>query len=83
MMVSKMGAEKIANPEPQRDTAIRAFFSFRDLAMRWRCSRASVYSYIRGYPVIDFARIPGRKGHKLVSYEVVRQIEQERSRVVR
>jgi hypothetical protein len=30
--------------------------------------------------VIDFAPRPGRKGHKLVSAEVVRQIENRRAR---
>lgn len=41
----------------------QAFFSISDLAVRWRVSRSAVYGYLRGYPVIDFAPAPGRKGH--------------------
>lgn len=59
------------------------FYSLADLANRWRVSRSAVYVYLRGYPVLDFAPAPGRKGHKLVSAAVVRQIEQERERVMR
>lgn len=59
------------------------FFSISDLAARWRVSRPAVYGYLRGHPVIDFAPAPGRRGHKIVSAEVVRQIERERERVMR
>jgi hypothetical protein len=59
------------------------FFSIADLAARWRVSRSAVYGYLRGYQVVDFAPAPGRKGHKLVSAETVRQIERERVRVMR
>jgi len=65
------------------DSTVQEFFSFRDLANRWRVSRSAVYVFLRGYPVIDFAPAPGRKGHKLVSAETVRQIERERQRVMR
>jgi hypothetical protein len=56
------------------------FFTIADLASRWRCSRASVYNVLRGELVVDFAPRPGRKGRKLVSAEVVRQIENRRAR---
>ena len=59
------------------------FYSVADLAARWRVSRSAVYGYLRGYEVIDFAPAPGRKGHKLVSAETVRQIEREHIRVLR
>lgn len=62
---------------------VQEFFSIRDLAARWRVSRPAVYGYLRGWPVIDFAPAPGRKGHKLVAAETVRQIERERVRVMR
>lgn len=65
------------------DVSVQEFFSIPDLAARWRVSRSAVYGYLRGYPVIDFAPAPGRKGHKLVSAEVVLQIERERMRVMR
>lgn len=60
-----------------------AFYSIADLARRWRVSRSAVYAYLRGYPVIDFAPAPGRKGHKLVTAETVAKIESERLRVMR
>lgn len=59
------------------------FYSIADLAVRWRVSRAAVYVYLRGYDVLDFAQTPGRKGHKVVSAEVVCQIERERMRRMR
>ena len=59
------------------------FFSLPQLAARWCVSRSAVYGYLLGYPVIDFAPAPGRRGHKIVSVEVVRQIERERERVMR
>jgi hypothetical protein len=57
-----------------------ALFSIPDLAQRWRCSRATVYNMLRGEEVIDFAPAPGRKGHKLITLEVVRRIETRRVR---
>ena len=60
----------------------RPFFSIRDLAERWRCSRGSVYNQIRGEKVLDFAT-NGRKGHKLVPFDVVLKIERSHMRVLR
>ena len=57
-----------------------ALFSIPDLAERWRCSRATVYNLLRGEEVVDFAPAPGRKGHKLVTAETVRRIEERRVR---
>lgn len=71
-------AEEIIRPVPD----MRPFFSIRDLAERWRCSRGSVYNQIRGEKVVDFAA-NGRKGHKLVPLEVVLKIERSRMRVLR
>jgi hypothetical protein len=62
---------------------LRSFYSIGELAVRWRVSRSAVYVYLRGYPVIDFAPSPGRRGHKIVSAEVVRSIERERERTMR
>jgi hypothetical protein len=58
------------------------YFSIADLAARWRCSRGTVYNFIRGEKVLDFAA-PGHRGKKLVPYEVVERIEQERMRCFR
>jgi hypothetical protein len=52
------------------------FFSIRELAQRWRCSRGSVYNRLRGAgaKVVDFA-VAGKRGSKLVPSSVVREIE--------
>ncbi len=60
--------------------AAQPFYTIADLAVRWRCSRATVYNILRGELVVDFAPRPGRKGRKLVSAELVKQIEHRRSR---
>lgn len=66
-----------------------AYFSISDLAARWRCSRGSVYTYLRGQKVLDFAPRgrtqtgQPRRGHKLVSAETVRKIESEKTRISR
>jgi hypothetical protein len=70
--------EEITRPVPD----VRPFFSIRDLAERWRCSRGSVYSRIRGEMVVDFAA-KGKKGHKLVPLAVVLKIERTCMRVLR
>jgi hypothetical protein len=62
---------------------VRPFFSIRDLAERWRCSRASVYSLIRGERVLDFATNGHKKGHKVVPLDVVLKIERAHLRVLR
>ena len=77
--VSRQGSEALLNTakcEPQ-------FLTIAELADRWRCSRAKVYSLLRGYDVVDFAPSPGRRGRKLVSAETVRRIEQEHVRRMR
>jgi hypothetical protein len=52
------------------------FLSITELAMRWRCSRGSVYNWLRtaGAKVIDFAA-RGKRGRKAVPLAVVIQIE--------
>ena len=68
-----------AKPAPTGvSRAEQPFYTIADLAVRWRCSRASVYSTLRGELVV--ALRPGRKGRKLVSADVVRQIENRRTR---
>jgi hypothetical protein len=67
---------------PASATIDPPFFSIPELAMRWRMSRASVYNALRGHRVLDFAA-PGRRGHKLVPAETVRQIESKRLKVFR
>lgn len=73
--------EERAGVEPE-SAPILPYYSIADLAERWRCSRGTVYNMIRGEKVLDFA-VPGHKGKKLVSAEVVRRIELENMRVLR
>lgn len=58
------------------------FFSIPELAVRWRCSRGTVYNLIRGERVLDFAT-PGHRGKKLVPAAVVSRIEESSMRVFR
>jgi hypothetical protein len=78
-----LGGGKPAASEVSTNKGGQEFFSLTELAARWRVSRSAVYVYLRGYSVLDFAPAPGRRGHKLVSANVVRQIERERMRVMR
>jgi hypothetical protein len=57
------------------------YFSIRQIADRWQCSRGTVYNRLRaaGAQVLDFA-VPGRKGKKVVSAKVLFQIESKRTR---
>ena len=66
--------------EQNRITAPRSFFTNFELSERWRCSRGSVYNYLRdaSAAVVDFAP-KGRKGKKLVPLEVVERIERQRT----
>jgi hypothetical protein len=52
------------------------FYSIPELAVRWRCSRGTVYNRLRfaGAKVLDFASA-GKKGKKLVPALTVFQIE--------
>jgi hypothetical protein len=52
------------------------FYSIGELALRWRCSRGTVYNRLRGVgaEVLDFGA-PGQKSKKAVSAAVVLRIE--------
>lgn len=63
-------------------TLSQPFYSIPELAERWRCSRASVYNLLRGEKVVDFAAA-GKKGHKVVPFDVVLKIERAHLRVLR
>lgn len=60
----------------QNDPLIQEYYSVADLACRWRCSRGTVYNRLRaeGAQVLDFAP-RGKKGRKVVSVAVIKQIE--------
>lgn len=64
---------------PGNKEILPPYFSIEELAERWCCSRGSVYNWIRGETVVDFAR-PGHKGKKLVPREVVLRIEQKHTK---
>jgi len=63
-------------------TGLQPFFSIPELAVRWRCSRGTVYNLIRGEKIVDFAA-PGCRGKKLVPAAVVSRIEESSMRVFR
>jgi hypothetical protein len=54
----------------------QAYFSMQELAIRWRCSRGTVYTRLRlaGAKVLDFS-VAGRKSKKLVAAAVVLHLE--------
>jgi hypothetical protein len=57
------------------------YFSFAELAERWRCSRGTVYNRLRavGAQVLDFAP-RGKRGRKVIPVSVVLQIEQRKTK---
>lgn len=57
------------------------YFSFAELAERWRCSRGSVYNRLRALAaeILDFAP-RGKKGRKVVRAQTVFQIEERKTR---
>ncbi len=59
----------------------KKFLTISELAKRWSCSRGSVYNYLRDAAawIIDFAS-KGKKGKKLVPFEVVERIERQRTK---
>lgn len=67
--------QRIAAPTGQE------FFSFKELAERWRCSRATVYNRLRsaGAKVLDFSG-KGKKGKKAIPAVVVWQIENRQTK---
>lgn len=72
---SKGESVQMASRAVQANTC-QAFLSIGELATRWRCSRGSVYNWLRasGAMVVDFAA-RGRRGRKAVPLAVVLQIE--------
>jgi hypothetical protein len=57
------------------------FLSIAEVALRWRCSRGTVYNRLRsvGAKVLDFAPL-GKRGKKVISTEAILQIEAKRTR---
>ena len=71
-------AKTLLPDHPSRDNTNgqQSFYSIPELAVRWRCSRGTVYNRLRfaGAKVLDFAT-EGRKGKKLVPALTIFQIE--------
>ncbi len=72
-----VATEQLAN-KPNANAPHPAFFTFAELANRWRCSRATVYNRLRdaGVQVVDF-RKRGKRGKRIIPAAVVFQIEAE------
>jgi predicted DNA-binding protein YlxM (UPF0122 family) len=68
------GRERIHRTPPE-------YFSFAELAERWRCSRGTVYNRLRatGAEVLDFAP-RGKRGKKAIRVATVLRIEQRRTK---
>ena len=66
--------------ERHRNTLNKPYYSIPDLAVRWRCSRATVYGVLKEseFKVLDLAVDGNEKGKKLISACVVGKIEKAR-----
>lgn len=60
------------------------YFSFAELAKRWRCSRGTVYNRLRrvGAEVLDFAQV-GKRGKKVIALETIVRIEESKTKRLR
>lgn len=71
------------NQPPRADRKLDAgdYCSIAELAMRWRCSRATVYNRLRqvGARVLDFST-KGKRGKKAIPASVVIQIENRQTK---
>jgi hypothetical protein len=81
-ILSKTAMERIFDGSSlfrETRTKPEAFFSFQDLADRWRCSRGTVRNRLRaaGATVLDFG---GSRSKKTVAASVVYQIERKRTK---
>jgi hypothetical protein len=77
-----VATEKFGTLRLETDVPLPPYFSIPELALRWRCSRGTVYNVIRGEKVLDFAA-PGHKGKKLIPRDVVCRIEERHVKVFR
>lgn len=66
--------------ERQRSSLNKPFYSIPDLANRWVCSRATVYSIINEseFKILNLAHKDTIKGKKLIPAGVVEKIERSR-----
>ena len=74
--------ELISGIERNRFAIKRPFYSIRDLAARWRCSRGAVYNVLREseFKLLDLCQDGKKKGKRLVPSAAVERIEQSRMR---
>jgi len=78
-------AERQTSPVKSQTAHIHQdFFSFGELAHRWRCSRGTVYNRLRlvNAKVLDFSP-RGRRSRKAVSLKTVLEIENRLSKPLR
>ena len=86
LTVSEMSAlfgvsERLVRSRIAPEDTEQEYFSIGELAIRWRCSRGTVYNRLRssGAKVLDFAP-PGKRGKKAVPTVIVLQIERRKMR---
>lgn len=63
-------------------TSQQAYYTFQELADRWRCSRGTVRNRLRafGAPVLDFASAPGKRSKKAISATTVEAMELKKTK---
>jgi MarR-like DNA-binding transcriptional regulator SgrR of sgrS sRNA len=63
-------------------TQRQAYYTFQELADRWRCSRGTVRNRLRafGAPVLDFASAPGKRSKKAIPASVVEAVELKKTK---
>jgi hypothetical protein len=66
----------------ERMTPQQAYFTFQELANRWRCSRGTVRNRLRacGAPVLDFASAPGKRSKKLIPASTIEAMELKKTK---
>jgi hypothetical protein len=73
----------IVDTEPQPQPKDAKYYSIPDLALRWRCSRGTVYNRLRfaRAKVLDFSAA-GRKSKKLVPALTVFRLEAKYTKIL-
>ena len=63
-------------------TQRQAYYTFQELADRWRCSRGTVRNRLRafGAPVLDFASAPGKRNKKVIPASAVEAMELKKTK---
>lgn len=63
-------------------TSQQTYYTFQELANRWRCSRGTVRNRLRafGAPVLDFASAPGKRSKKVIPASAIEAMELKKTK---